>query len=112
MAGAVLPTDLRSRLESARLDVLALVRAVDRLTETARELPRLKELFELDADCAEALRALDQPHGTIDNRTMLRDTLASLARIPVVRKRYLDGLATAARQRVTVLRNLSTTLRQ
>jgi hypothetical protein len=38
----------------------------------------IRQLFEMDADFAEALCALDQPPGTMDNRLILRDTLAVL----------------------------------
>jgi hypothetical protein len=55
--GPVVHVDLRSRLEAARLDLLALFRALDRMDLTAREIPQLilRQLFELDADNAEAL---------------------------------------------------------
>jgi hypothetical protein len=80
----VMPHDLRPRLEAARLDLLALFRALDQMDLTALEIPQrlLQQLFELDADCAEALWALDQPPGKIDLRAMLRDTLAALEQIP------------------------------
>jgi hypothetical protein len=52
-----MPHDLRARLEAARLDLLALFRALDQMDLTALEIPQrlLQQLFELDADCAEAL---------------------------------------------------------
>ena len=80
----VIPHDLRARLEAARLDLLALFRALDKMHLTPLEIPQrlLQQLFELDADCAEALLALDQPPGKIDMRAMLRDTLAALEQIP------------------------------
>ena len=56
---------------------------------TASIFPRMKipqrllrQLFELDADLAEALWALDQPEGSLDRRAMLRDTLAALDQLP------------------------------
>src|SRR5574341_62450 len=57
------PADLRARLETARLDLLALFRALDRMDLAPAEIPQrlIRQLFELDADCAEALWALDQP---------------------------------------------------
>ena len=79
-----LPPDLRARLENARLDLLALFRALDRMDLLPTEMPqsRLRHLFELDADYCEALWALDQPPGKINQRAMLRDTLAALEQLP------------------------------
>lgn len=79
-----IPADLRSRLEGARLDLLALFRALDQIHLTAGEIPQsiLHQLFELDADYAEALWALDQPPGRFQLRAMLRDTSAALERMP------------------------------
>jgi hypothetical protein len=58
-----IPVDLRARLEAARLDLLALFRALDRMDLSAAEIPQrlIHQLFELDADYVEALWALDQP---------------------------------------------------
>jgi hypothetical protein len=58
------PADLRARLEgleAARLDLLALFRALDRMDLKPFEIPQrlIRQLFELDADCAEALWAVD-----------------------------------------------------
>jgi hypothetical protein len=79
-----IPADLRSRLEVARLDLLALFRALDQSDLSAGEIPQsvLRQLFELDADYAEALWVLDQPPGRFKLRAMLRDTLAALERMP------------------------------
>jgi hypothetical protein len=57
------PADLRARLEAARLDLLALFRTLDRMDLAPSEIPQrlIRQLFELDADYAEALWALDQP---------------------------------------------------
>ena len=76
--------DLRARLEVARLDLLALFRALDRVHLSPDEIPQrlLRQLFELDADLAEALWALDQPEGSLDRRAMLHDTLAALDQLP------------------------------
>ena len=66
----VIPPDLKSRLETARLDLLALFRSLDQMDLSAREIPQrlLQQLFELDADYAEALWVLDQPsHSIIGN---------------------------------------------
>jgi hypothetical protein len=51
------PADLRARLEAARLDLLALFRALDRMDLAPAEIPQrlIRQLFELDADFAEAL---------------------------------------------------------
>jgi hypothetical protein len=79
-----IPGDLRARLEVARLDLLALFGALDRVNLSPDEIPQrlLRQLFELDADFAEALWALDQPEGSVDRRAMLRDTLAALDQLP------------------------------
>ncbi|HTT19407.1 MAG TPA: hypothetical protein VMG82_10700 [Candidatus Sulfotelmatobacter sp.] len=79
-----LPPDLRARLENARLDLLALFRALDRMDLSPAEIPQrlLQQLFELDADYGEALWALDQPPGKLNQHAMLRDTLAALEQLP------------------------------
>jgi len=79
----IVPADLRARLEAARLELLALFRALDRMDLTPSEIPQrlIRQLFELDADYAEALWALDQPPGRLNLKLMLRDTLASLEQI-------------------------------
>ena len=82
-----LPADLRSRLEVARLDTLALLRALDQAMIPPPRLPHaeLHQLYQLDADCAEALCALDHPIGSVDVAAMVRDTLASLQHLPAAR---------------------------
>jgi hypothetical protein len=72
-----IPIELRARLEAARLDLLALFRALDRMNLTPEQIPQrlIRELFELDADFVEALWGLDQPPGKLNLRAMLRDTL-------------------------------------
>jgi erythromycin esterase-like protein len=99
---AVVPADLRSRLETVRLDLLALFRALDQL-QICQDLPQeLQGLFDLDADCAEALWALDQQAASaLDWAAMTRDTLASLAAIPSARQELMDSLTEAQRRRVT-----------
>ena len=79
-----IPADLRTRLETARLDLLALFRALDRMDLSAAEIPQrlLRQLFERDADFAEALWALDQAEGPLDRRAMLGGTLAALDQLP------------------------------
>lgn len=90
----VIPPDLRTRLEAARLDLLALFRALDRMDLTPLEIPQrlLQQLFDLDADYAEALWALDQPPGAFDLRAMLRDTLAALDQLPKACARFRKNL--------------------
>ena len=79
-----IPGDLRTRLEVARLDLLALFRALDHMDLSPDEIPQrlLRQLLERDADYAEALWALDQPEGSWDRRAMLRDTLTALEQLP------------------------------
>lgn len=90
----VIPPDLRSRLETARLDLLAMFRALDRMDLSAAEIPQrlLRQLFDLDADYAEALWALDQPPGALDLRAMLRDTIAALEQLPKACARFRKNL--------------------
>ena len=51
---AEIPTDLRLQLETARLDLLALFRAMDNLYLTPEQIPQrlIRQLFELDAERA------------------------------------------------------------
>ena len=81
---AEIPTDLRFQLETARLDLLALFRAMDSLYLTPEQIPQrlIRQLFELDADFVEALWGLDQPPGKLNVRAMLRDTRAALSQLP------------------------------
>lgn len=76
------PSGMREVLEMSRLKLLALFRSLDRLHLAQKLPPELRALFELDADLAEALWALDQPIGRLDVRAMTRDTIASLGAIP------------------------------
>jgi hypothetical protein len=87
------PVELRNNLEKARQEQLALFRGLDRVDVSAQEMPQkeIKKLMELDADCAEALWALDNPRG-LNLRKMVRDTEKSLLRIPKVRKELLAKL--------------------
>jgi hypothetical protein len=89
-APAKIPAALRARLETARLDLLALFRALDRMDLSPAEIPQrlIRQLFELDADYAEALWALDQPPASLDLHAMLRDTLAALEQLPEARARF------------------------
>lgn len=100
-----LPPDFRSRLERARLDSLALFRALDRLDLPAREIPQglLRALFDLDADYAEALWALDQAHGRFNLPAMLRDTLAALDRLPWAQAKLRQELPSSIQPRLHAL---------
>ena len=108
-----IPADLRARLEAARLDLLALFRALDRMDLTPAEIPQrlIRQLFELDADYAEALWALDQLPGVLDLNLMLRDTLAALDQLPDTTARLRTNLPkrvhpTLARLEISVRKNL------
>jgi len=105
------PADLRARLEAARLDLLALFRALDRMDLTPSEIPQrlIRQLFELDADYGEALWALDQPPGALDVKAMLRDTLAALEQLPAASTRFRKNLPPRAHPR---LAQLEVTVRQ
>ena len=102
---AQIPADLRSRLESARLHLLALFRALDQMDLTPSEIPQrlIRQLFELDADYAEALWALDQPVGRLDMHAMLRDTLASLEQLPQACSRFRKLLPSRAQLSLNTL---------
>lgn len=106
-----IPADLRTRLESARLDLLALFRALDRMDLVPAQIPQrlIRQLFELDADYAEALWALDQPSGTLDLNLMLRDTLAALEQLPAASNRLRKNLPKRAH---AVLAQLEIIVRQ
>ena len=89
-----IPVDLRMRLETARLDLLALFRALDQMNLTAEQIPQrlIRQLFELDADCVEALWGLDQPPGKLNLKAMVRDTQATLRRLPAACSRFRGNL--------------------
>src|ERR1700675_2465628 len=89
-----IPADLRARLETARLDLLALFRALDRMYLTPEQIPQrlIRQLFELDADYVEALWGLDQPPGKLNLQIMLRDTLAALDQLPTACSRLRKNL--------------------
>jgi hypothetical protein len=89
-----IPADLRPRLETARLELLALFRALDRMDLTPAEIPQrlIRQLFELDADYVEALWGLDQPPGKLNLATLLRDTLAALQQLPDASSRLRSNL--------------------
>jgi hypothetical protein len=112
MPRAGVPADLRARLEHARLDTLALLRALDReLGSQAAPTAPLAALAEADADCAEALWALDQPPSTLDLGVMVRDTTATLANLPSTRQHVRDALPQQTRDQVIRLeRDIRATL--
>jgi hypothetical protein len=102
---AEIPVDLRARLEKARLDLLALFRALDRMDLSPAEISQrlIGQLFELDADYAEALWALDQPPTSLDLHAMLRDTLAALDQLPEACARLRSHLPRRAHSRLAQL---------
>jgi len=75
------------------------------------EIPQhlLHELFELDADCAEALWALDQPPGSLDIPAILRDVEAALEEVTEARSRFRTNLASRAHP---TLETLEASIRQ
>jgi len=96
------PADLRAGLEQARLETLALLRALDQGRLAPGDLPHaaLAHLAALDADCAEALWALDQPLGTLDLDAMVRDTLTSPDALTVARAQVRAGAPGDTRARL------------
>jgi hypothetical protein len=88
-----IPADLRARLETARLDLLALFRALDGMHLTPQQIPQrlIRQLFELDADY-EALWGLDQPPGKLSVSALLRDTQAALEQLPAACSRLRENL--------------------
>ena len=100
-----IPADLRSRLETARLDLLALFRALDQMDLTPVEIPQplIRQLFELDADYSEALWALDQPAASLNLKAMLRDTVAALEQLPEAVERLRKNLPRRAHPRLETL---------
>jgi len=105
-----IPVDLRARLETARLDLLALFRALDRMDLSPAEIPQrlIRQLFELDADYVEALWALDQPPASLDLAAMLRDTRAALDQLPEACARLRSHLPSRAHR---ILPKLEITVR-
>ena len=102
---AQIPPDLRPRLETARLDLLALFRALDRMDLTPPEIPQrlIRQLFELDADYVEALWALDQPVGKFDWQATLRNALAALEQLPQACSRFRKHLPSRAHPTLSTL---------
>jgi hypothetical protein len=113
-ASVEIPAELRARLETARLDLLALFRALDRMNLTPEQIPQrlLRQLFELDADYVEALWGLDQPLGKLNLDAMLRDTLAALEQLPAACSRFRKNLppkthSILAQLEITIRKNLN-----
>lgn len=106
-----IPADLRARLETARLDLLAMFRALDRMDLTPLEIPQrlMRQLFELDADFVEALWALDQPPGRLNLQAMLRDTQAALEQLSDACDQFRKNLPRCA---LPTLAQLEVTVRQ
>jgi hypothetical protein len=77
---------------------------------TPNEIPQrlIYQLFELDADCAQALWALDQPFDSFNVHAMVRDTLASLKKLPAARERFRKKLPKRVR---SALEQLETEIR-
>lgn len=98
--------ELRRQCETARLDLRALYRSLDR-HHLLMDVPmEVRTLLELDADLAEALWVMDQPRGRFDLKAMERDTAASLKRIPEARDKVLALLT--EEMRAEVVANMST----
>ena len=106
-APACIPVDLRTRLETARMDLLALFRTLDRMDLSPAEIPQrlIRQLFELDADCAEALWALDQPPGNLDMHAMLRHAPTALEQLPEACARFRTKLPLRVHPALTQLEN-------
>jgi hypothetical protein len=79
-----------------------LLRALDQTLVSPAHLPQphTQNLFQLDADCAEALWALDQPADSLDFKTMVRDTLTSLRKLPDAREQVRARMPTSLSHRV------------
>ncbi|MGH9663600.1 MAG: hypothetical protein ACRD9L_04145 [Bryobacteraceae bacterium] len=99
------------RLEAARLDLLTLFCALDRMDLTPAEIPQriVRQLSELDADYVEALWELDQPAGVLDLHLLLRDTLAALEQLPQAQARFRKNLPRRAH---TALAELELSIRR
>jgi hypothetical protein len=75
---AEIPAGLRAGLETARLDLLSLFRALDRMRLTPQQIPQrpIRQLFELDAGYVEASwgsinRRGDRPPETASNFSLV-----------------------------------------
>jgi hypothetical protein len=88
-----------------------LFRALDRMDLSAAEIPQrpLRQLFELDADFAEALWGLDQPAGSLNLSALVGDTQAALDQLPEAHARFRKNLP---RRVHATLANLNTAIRK
>ena len=96
-AEEMVPPGLRHELEAARLGLLALFRALDWVGLAQGRPPKLLELFELDADLAEALWVVDQPVGKFDLTAMTYDTVGSLEAIAGATRSLFEQFSESAR---------------
>jgi hypothetical protein len=94
----VVPPELRTELEEARLGLRALYRAMDQSHIAQHLPPKVRRLFELDADFAEALWVLDQPNRLYNLSQMVRDIHASLARLSPALEDFLASIAPEERR--------------
>ena len=87
---------------------IVLLRALDQTAFAPRDLPHvaLAALARLDADCAEALWALNQAPGALDLDAMVRDTLTSLNTLGEIRAHVRLGVPAASRPRLQTLEPL------
>ena len=69
----------------------------------ASRLARARGVADQDADCGEALWALDQPPHSLDFVAMVRDTTGTLTRLPHTRPQIRDALPPPTRDHVTRL---------
>ncbi len=102
-----IPPELRPRLENARLNLLSLFRAIDQMFLSPDEIPQdlLHDLFELDADYAEALWALDKPPKSLDFNAMLSDTVAALDGLPDAIIHFLKELQPEVQPELKILKD-------
>ncbi|HMC58933.1 MAG TPA: hypothetical protein VKJ01_07065, partial [Candidatus Solibacter sp.] len=90
---------------------MTVFRALDRMDLSAQEIPQrlLRQLFETDADYAEALGSLDQVEGSLDRRAMLRDTLRALDELPSASAQFRKQVPARAHP---ILEHLEAKIRQ
>lgn len=94
-AGALsgmVPSDLRGRIEEARLDARAFLRSLDRLGFTQKKAgsSEIRSLVQADSDLAEALANLDRPSTGFNTKRFVRDVEAFISRIAAGQKRFLS----------------------
>jgi len=86
----------------ARLESLALFRALDRVGLQPAEIPQplLRTLFELDADCGEALLCLDRPPKGFNGAAMLKEITDTLKKLPETRQILREQLPSRVRAKL------------